>query len=188
MKSTVETLGPTRVRLAIEVPFAELEPSLRKVYREIASQENIRGFRKGKVPPIVIDQRFGRGAVLDAAVKEAIPTQIIAAVREHEVRLLGQPSWEITEFTDGEVLKFTAELDVRPEITLPDLTTIAVTVDEVDAFTREVRSRVSAGDHLSCVVAKVDAIGPKSFHMDLHLLENRFEFARALRVPGHAEP
>jgi len=80
VKSTVETLSPTRVKLAIEVPFAELEPSLRKAYREIGSQVNIPGFRSGKIPPAVIDQRVGRGAVLNEAVQEAIPAQIVAAI------------------------------------------------------------------------------------------------------------
>lgn len=129
MKSTVETLSPTRVRLEIEVPFAELEPSLKKAYREIGSQVVIPGFRRGKVPTAVIDQRVGRGAVLNEAVQEVIPTQILAAVREHEVKTLGRPEVEITEFADGQPLKFTAEVDVRPEITLPDLSEIQVTVD-----------------------------------------------------------
>ena len=131
MKSTVETLSPTRVRIAIEVPFVELQPSLQKAYREIASQVQVPGFRKGKVPSAVIDQRVGRGAVLNEAVQEAIPQQILAAVREHEVKTLGRPEVEITEFTDGEPLKFTAEVDVRPEITIPDLAGIQVTVDAV---------------------------------------------------------
>src|SRR5205823_2209453 len=130
VKSTVETLGPTRVRLAIEVPFAELEPSLRKAYRDIAAQVTIPGFRKGKVPTAVIDQRFGRATVLSEAVDDAVRTNIVAAVREHEVRSLGRPSVEITELVDGQPLKFTAELDVRPELTLPDLSAISVTVDE----------------------------------------------------------
>jgi trigger factor len=129
VKSTVETLSPTRVRLEIEVPFAELEPSLKKAYREIASQVSIPGFRRGKVPAAVIDRRVGRGAVLNEAVQEVIPTQILAAVREHEVKTLGRPEVEITEFTDGQPLKFTAEVDVRPQITLPDLNEIQVTVD-----------------------------------------------------------
>jgi trigger factor len=129
VKSTVETLSPTRVRLEIEVPFAELEPSLKKAYREIGSQVVIPGFRRGKVPTAVIDQRVGRGAVLNEAVQEVIPTQILAAVREHEVKTLGRPEVEITEFADGQPLKFTAEVDVRPEITLPDLAEIQVTVD-----------------------------------------------------------
>ncbi|MEV0569682.1 trigger factor [Dactylosporangium sp. NPDC050588] len=138
MKSTVETLSPTRVRLEIEVPFAELEPSLKKAYREIGSQVVIPGFRRGKVPTAVIDQRVGRGAVLNEAVQEVIPTQILAAVREHEVKTLGRPEVEITEFADGQPLKFTAEVDVRPEITLPDLSEIQVTVDALEVSEEDV--------------------------------------------------
>jgi len=144
VKSTVETLSPTRVRLAIEVPFVELEPSLRKAYREIAQQVNVPGFRKGKVPAAVIDQRIGRGAVLNEAVQEAIPENIVAAVREHEVKTLGRPEVEITEFSDGEPLKFTAEIDVRPEIAIPDLETIEVTVDEIQVGDNEVDDQVKA--------------------------------------------
>lgn len=144
MKSTVETLSPTRVRLAIEVPFAELEPSVRKAYREIASQVTVPGFRAGKVPSSVIDQRVGRGAVLNEAVQDAIPTNIVAAVREHEVKSLGRPDVEITQFSDGEALKFTAELDVRPEITVPDLDTIAVTVDELQLADSEIDEQVNS--------------------------------------------
>ena len=131
MKSTVETLSATRVRLAIEVPFDELKPSLQKAYREIGSQVQIPGFRRGKVPAAVIDQRIGRVNVLNEAVQEAIPEQIVAAVREHDVKTLGRPEVEITEFADGEPLKFTAEVDVRPQITLPDPADIKVTVEPV---------------------------------------------------------
>jgi trigger factor len=138
VKSTVETLSPTRVRLAIEVPFVELEPSLKKAYREIAQQVTVPGFRRGKVPASVIDQRVGRGTVLNEAVQEAIPDNILAAVREHEVKTLGRPEVEITEFGDGEPLKFTAEVDVRPEIVLPDLSTIEVTVDELQIDESEI--------------------------------------------------
>lgn len=144
MKSTVETLSPTRVKLAIEVPFSELEPSLKKAYREIAAQVTIPGFRQGKVPTAVIDQRIGRGTVLNEAVQDAIPSQIVAAVREHEVKSLGRPEVEITEFSDGEPLRFTAELDVRPEITVPDLSGIEVTVDEVQIGDNEIDEQVSA--------------------------------------------
>ncbi|SDZ46716.1 trigger factor [Micromonospora pattaloongensis] len=143
MKSTVETLSPTRVRLAIEVPFAELEPSLKKAYREIAQQVSVPGFRRGKIPAAVIDQRVGRGAVLNEAVQEAIPENILAAVREHEVKTLGRPEVNITDFSDGEPLKFTAEVDVRPEITLPDLSTIEVTVDELQIADSEIDDQVN---------------------------------------------
>ncbi|BCJ60735.1 trigger factor [Micromonospora endophytica] len=142
MKSTVETLSPTRVRLAIEVPFVELEPSLKKAYREIGQQIQIPGFRKGKVPPQVIDQRVGRGTVLNEAVQEAIPQNILSAVREHDLKTLGRPEVEITEFNDGDSLNFTAEVDVRPEITLPDLSTIEVTVDELKVDDSEIDEQV----------------------------------------------
>ncbi|GAB3986300.1 hypothetical protein GCM10027615_78200 [Plantactinospora veratri] len=144
MKSTVETLSPTRVRLAIEVPFVELEPSLKKAYREIASQVNVPGFRRGKVPAAVIDQRVGRGTVLNEAVQDAIPENILAAVREHDVKTLGRPEVEITEFNDGDSLKFTAEVDVRPEITLPDLSTVEVTVDELQIDESEIDAQVAS--------------------------------------------
>ncbi|HEX5542861.1 MAG TPA: trigger factor [Micromonospora sp.] len=144
MESTIETLSPTRVRLAIEVPFAELEPSLRKAYREIAQQVNVPGFRRGKVPTAVIDQRVGRATVLNEAVQEAIPENLLAAVREHEVKTLGRPDVSITEFADGAPLKFTAEIDVRPELELPDLSTIEVTVDELQISDSEIDEQVNA--------------------------------------------
>lgn len=144
MKSTVETLSPTRVRLAIEVPFAELGPSLKKAYREIGQQVVVPGFRRGKVPSNVIDQRVGRGAVLNEAVQDVIPEQILAAVREHEVKTLGSPEVKIEEFADGEPLKFTAEVDVRPQLTLPDLATIEVTVDEIQISETEIDEQLAS--------------------------------------------
>ena len=142
MKSTVETLSPTRVRLAIEVPFAELEPSLKKAYREIATQVQIPGFRRGKIPAAVIDQRVGRETVLNEAVNEAIPAQLFAAVQEHDVKLLGRPEVNVTEFADNEPLKFTAEVDVRPELTIPDLSAIEVEVDELVIGDSEIDEQV----------------------------------------------
>jgi len=144
VKSTVETLSPTRVRLAIEVPFVELEPSLKKAYREIGQQVQVPGFRRGKVPAVVIDQRVGRGTVLNEAVQEAIPQNILAAVREHDLKTLGRPEVEITEFTDGDSLNFTAEVDVRPELTLPDLSTVEVTVDELKIDDSEIDEQVQS--------------------------------------------
>jgi trigger factor len=143
VKSTVETLSPTRVKLAIEVPFDELKPSLQKAYREIGAQVQVPGFRRGKIPAAVIDQRVGRGAVLNEAVQEAIPEQILAAVREHEVKTIGRPEVEITDFTDGAPLKFTAEVDVRPEITVPDLSAITVTVPAVEIGDSEIDEQIN---------------------------------------------
>ncbi|WP_127504597.1 trigger factor [Actinoplanes solisilvae] len=143
MKSTVETLSPTRVKLAIEVPFDELKPSLQKAYREIGAQVQVPGFRRGKIPSAVIDQRVGRGAVLNEAVQEAIPQKLLEAVQEHDVKTLGRPDVEITEFADNEPLRFTAEVDVRPEITVPDLSTISVTVPAVEIGDNEIDEQIN---------------------------------------------
>jgi trigger factor len=130
------------VRLEIEVPFAELDANVKKAYREVGSQVTIPGFRKGKVPTAVIDQRVGRETILTEAVQDAIPEKFVAAVREHEVRTLGRPEVEITDFSDGQPLKFTAEVDVRPEITLPDLASIEVVVDEVEVSETDVEGQL----------------------------------------------
>ncbi|GLY96846.1 trigger factor [Actinoplanes sp. NBRC 103695] len=169
MKSTVETLSPTRVKLAIEVPFDELKPSLQKAYREIGTQVQIPGFRRGKIPAQVIDQRVGRGTVLNEAVQEAIPQQILAAVREHDVKTLGRPEVEITEFTDGEPLKFTAEVDVRPEITIPDLSTISVTVPAVEIGDNEIDEQVNGLRERFATLKTVDRPAAEGDYVQLDL-------------------
>ncbi|MBV1856738.1 trigger factor [Catellatospora tritici] len=170
MKSTVETLSPTRVRLAIEVPFAELEPSLKKAYREIAAQVNIPGFRKGKIPAQVIDQRVGRGAVLQEAIEEAIPQQIFAAVREHEVKLLGRPAVDNLEFADGQPLKFTADVDVRPELTLPELSSIKVEVDPLAVADSEIDEQIDGLRQRFATLKTVERAAAEGDYVQLDLV------------------
>jgi trigger factor len=143
VKSTVENLSPTRVRLAVEVPFDDLKPSLDKAYRAIAQQVRVPGFRPGKVPARVIDQRVGRGTVLQEAVNDALPTLYTEAAREHELQPLGQPDIDITNLDDGMSLSFTAEVDIRPEITLPDVDGIAVSVDNVEVSDADVDEQLT---------------------------------------------
>ena len=132
MKTDVEELSPTRVKLTVEVPFDELKQNLDHAYKEVAKQVRIPGFRPGRVPPRIIDQRVGRGAVLEQAVNEAVPQLYGKALEEHEVFALGQPDLEITKLDDGQELAFTAEVDVRPSFDLPDLDGLAVTVDDTE--------------------------------------------------------
>ncbi|WP_327236645.1 trigger factor [Streptomyces sp. NBC_01317] len=142
MKSAVETLNPTRVRLTVEVPFEELKDSLDAAYKKINQQVTVKGFRKGKIPARVIDQRFGRGAVLEEAVNDALPKFYTEAVNEGELNVLGQPEVDITELKDGELLSFTAEVDIRPEIEIPDYSGIEVTVDAVEVTDEDVDKSV----------------------------------------------
>src|SRR4051795_13541504 len=121
VKSAVETLSPTRAKITVEVPFEELKPSLDAAYQAIAKQINIPGFRKGKVPPAVIDRQVGRGAVLDEAINDALPKLYVQALQENDLQPLAQPEIDITKFADNEALEFTAEVDVRPSIDLPKL-------------------------------------------------------------------
>jgi trigger factor len=132
VKTDVEELSPTRVKLTVEVPFDELKQNLDHAYREVARQVRIPGFRPGRVPPRIIDQRVGRGAVLEQAVNEAVPELYGKALEEHEVFALGQPDLEITRLDDGQELAFTAEVDIRPSFDLPDLSGLAVTVDDTE--------------------------------------------------------
>jgi len=131
VKSTVETLSPTRVRLAVEVPFEELRPSLDAAYKKIGAQVKVPGFRPGKVPARVIDQRVGRAAVLEEAINDALPKVYGKAARDAAIRPLGQPEIDVTHLEDGQMLSFTAEVDVRPEVILPELAGLTVTVDDV---------------------------------------------------------
>ncbi|MFF4606360.1 trigger factor [Streptomyces sp. NPDC001339] len=142
MKSAVETLNPTRVRLTVEVPFEELKPSLDAAYKKINQQVTVPGFRKGKIPARVIDQRFGRGAVLEEAVNDALPKFYTEAVNEGELNVLGQPEVDITELKDNELLAFTAEVDIRPALEIPDYSGIEVEVDTVEVSDEDIDKSV----------------------------------------------
>jgi trigger factor len=148
VKSDVETLSPTRVKLTVEVPFDEMKDSLDAAYGRIGKQVSIPGFRKGKVPARIIEQRFGRGAVLEEAVNDALPKAYDEAVREHKVIPVGQPTVDVTAIEDGKHLAFTAEVDVRPEFDLPEFSSLRVEVgnavpndDDVSAQIDSLRSR-----------------------------------------------
>jgi trigger factor len=156
VKSSVESLSPTRVRLAVEVPFDEIQPSLDKAYRAIAGQVRVPGFRPGKVPARIIDQRVGRAAVLEEAVNDAIPQQYAAAVLEHDVKVMGQPAVDVTEFADGQQLKFTAEVDVRPEVPLIPYDGLTVTVDDVVVEDAEIDEQISGLRERFAVLKGVD--------------------------------
>ncbi len=147
MKSAVETLDPTKVKLTVEVEYDELKPSIDHAYKHIAEQVNIPGFRKGKVPPRVIDQRVGWGAVIEHAVNDALSGFYRQAASEENLRPLGQPEVEVTEIPakagEGQLV-FTAEVEVRPEITLPALDSLAITVEPAEVTDEDVTERLDA--------------------------------------------
>lgn len=148
MKSTVEQLSPTRVRINVEVPFAELEPDFQRAYKELAKQVRLPGFRPGKAPAKLLEARIGREAMLDQIVNDALPSRYGQAVAESDVQPLGRPNIEVTNKEYGQDLQFTAEVDIRPKISPPDLSALTVSVDpieigedDVDAELQSLRTR-----------------------------------------------
>ncbi|MCB1266256.1 MAG: trigger factor [Mycobacterium sp.] len=144
MKSTVEKLSPTRVRINVEVPFTELQPDFDRAYKQLAKQIRLPGFRPGKAPAKLLEARVGRGAVLEQVVNEVLPARYSEAVTAGELRPLGQPDIEVTKIEDGQELVFTAEVDIRPDIELPELATLKITVEPVEITDEEVEAELEA--------------------------------------------
>jgi trigger factor len=144
VKSDVETLSPTRVKLTVEVPFEELKPSMDAAYGRIAKSVNVPGFRKGKVPARIIEQRFGRGAVLEEAVNDALPKAYDEAISTNGIVPVGRPDIDVTELEDGQALTFTAEVDVRPEFDLPDYASLTVTVGNATPSDEDVTEQLDS--------------------------------------------
>lgn len=153
--TTTEKLGPTRVKLTIAVPPEELKPSIDHAYEHIAEQVNIPGFRKGKVPPPIIDQRIGRGEVLNHAVSEGLDRLFQQAVADEGLSTLGRPEADVTQWPEekdfsGDLI-VSVEVDVRPEFTLPDYSkytleveALAVDKNAVDAELDQLRERFAS--------------------------------------------
>ena len=131
MKTSVDKLSDTRVKLNVSVPFDELGKEIDQAYKAIAQQVNIPGFRRGKAPRQLIDARFGRGPILEQVVNDMLPTRYEQALAENDLNPLGQPDIDVTKIEDNDVVEFTAEIDVRPEIEVPDFSQISVTVPEL---------------------------------------------------------
>ena len=142
MKSNVETLSPTRVKISVEVAYEELSPYIADAYKKLAAQINVPGFRKGKVPAAMVEQRVGRPAILDEAINAALPEFYGQAAREHTLLVIGRPVVDIKEFKDNEKLDFTVEVSVRPEVTLPDFSKITVTVDNAEVAESDLNEQI----------------------------------------------
>ncbi len=174
VKSTIEKLSPTRVKLTITVTPEDLKPSIAHAYEHIAQDIQIPGFRKGKVPAPIIDQRVGRGAVIEHAANEGLDAFFRAAITEHDLKVLGRPSADITQWPSEKDfsgdLVVDVEVDVRPDFELPTLEglTIEVEAAEVDdaAITEELdRMRARFG-----TLVTVDRPAAKGDFVELDLV------------------
>ena len=156
MKATKETLSPTRVKLTVEVPFDDLKPSLDATYKKLSRQVRVSGFRPGKVPPRILDQRLGRGVILDEALQEALPQFYSEAVEAEDVDVLSRPEVDITEFTEGSPIVFTAEVDIRPQLELPAADSLKITVDKVEVTDEQIDTQLSSMRERFAVLTPVE--------------------------------
>ena len=138
MKTTVDKLSDTRVKLTVNVPFAELDQEIDQAYAAIAQQVSIPGFRKGKAPAKLIEARFGRGPILEQVVNDMLPSRYEQAVKENDLKVIGQPDVDISKIEDKDFVEFTAEVDIRPEFEIPDFSKISVTVPALKADEEDV--------------------------------------------------
>jgi trigger factor len=144
VKATKETISPTRVKLTVEVPFDDLKPSLDRTYQKLSRQIRVSGFRPGKVPPRILDQRLGREVILDEALNEALPKFYSEAVEAEDVDVLSQPTVDMVTFTEGDPIVFTAEVDVRPAVEVPATDSLKIAVDAVEVTDEQIDTRLAS--------------------------------------------
>jgi trigger factor len=156
VKATKETISPTRVKLTVEVPFDDLKPSLDATYRKLSRQIRVSGFRPGKVPPRILDQRLGREVILDEALQEALPGFYSEAVQAEDVDVLSRPEVDVTTFAEGSPIVFTAEVDVRPELAVPAADSLKITVDTVEVTDEQIDTQLNSMRERFAVLTPVE--------------------------------
>ena len=145
VKATKEALSPTRIKITIEVPFEELSEDLASAYKRISKEIRVPGFRPGKVPARIVDQRIGRGYVLNEALPGALDRFYGQALEQEQIEAISSPEGvDVQEFNDGEQLVFSAEVDVRPEVVLPDLDGIEISVDDVTVTDDDIDEQIGS--------------------------------------------
>lgn len=148
MKTTVERIKPTRVKMIIEANEEDFKPSLDHAYEHIAEEVSIPGFRKGKVPPAILDKRVGRGAILAHAINDGLDSIYRKAVETEKLRPIGQPSADVKQTPDEQTFKgnliVEIEVEVRPEIKLPAYRGLKISVGDIKVSTEEIDAEVDA--------------------------------------------
>ncbi len=145
MTTTLEKIDDTTVKLTVSLTEDEIKPTMDHAYKHVAEQVNIPGFRKGKVPARILEQRVGKGAIIEHAVNDGLPQWYGAAVEETGIKPLAQPEIEVTKvpLEDGTELEFTATVEVRPEFELPALDTLTVEVEAATVSDEDVEERLT---------------------------------------------
>ncbi|WJZ03412.1 trigger factor [Corynebacterium freiburgense] len=158
MKSSVEHLNDTRVKLTVEVPFDEMKPEFDQAYEAIAQQVSIPGFRKGKAPRQLIEARVGRGPILEQVLNDVVPSRYEKAVEENKLVVLGSPALDLSKVEDDEFIEFVAEVDIRPEIQVPDFSEISVEVPAIEVTDEKISERLDVLRERFASLTEVDQV------------------------------
>ncbi len=140
MSLQVEKLEKNMAKLTIEVSAEDLDKAMEKAYQKQKSRISLPGFRKGKAPRKMIESMYGKGVFMEDAVNSLVPQEYTKALGECDLEIVSQPEINVTQMEPGKALIFTADVAVKPEVTLGDYkgvevpkSEIAVTDEEVDA-------------------------------------------------------
>lgn len=142
MSVQVEKLEHNMAKLTIEVPEAELEKAIEKVYQKQKNSISIPGFRKGKVPRKMVEKMYGRGIFLEDAANALIPTEYSKATKESELEIVSQPEIGVTQLEPGKAFIFTAEVAVKPEVTLGEYKGVEIPVQNKEVLDEEIEAEI----------------------------------------------
>ena len=144
MKSSVEKLSDTRVKVSVEIPIDELKPEIDQAYAALAQQVQIPGFRRGKAPRQLIEARFGRGAVMEQVVNDTLSNRYGQLLDEHELKVVSQPEIDLTKVDPNSGVDFNFEVDVRPEVEVPSFDDVAVEVPAIEVSDKDVEEALNS--------------------------------------------
>ena len=165
MKTSVETIDPVQLKLTVEVEPKRVKQAMDRAARELAKQVDIPGFRKGKVPRRLLEQRFGEGVIAQTAMEEALNEYYGEALRAEDIDPVAQPEVDVDTFDEAEGCVFTATIQIRPTFDPPDHTGISVTFpewdideDEVDDQLTSMRERFAEVDEVERAAGEGDLV------------------------------
>jgi trigger factor len=168
LTTTAERLEDNKAKLRVEVPEASLKPALDAAYRRWANEIKVPGFRKGKVPRQLIDQRVGPEAIREEALRDALPELYVSALESEELEAIAPPEIEVVSFESGVPIVFEATVDLRPEFVLPEYSDITVEAPSSEVGDEDLNDQL---DRLRDRFAELETIGREARRGDYAVID-----------------
>ena len=184
LSTTSERLDKDRVKVRVEVPESELDGAVEAVYRRWAREIKVPGFRKGKVPRQLIDARVGPDVVREEALREALPDLYRRALEAEALEAIAPPDIEVVEFESGSPLVFEATVDIRPEIDVPDFSSIEVEAPSAEVSDDDLTEQL---DRLRDRFAELETVGREARKGD-HVLMDLKGYSHDQPIEGASAP